>query len=422
MTNTSTKPMAQPRELATDFDSSGWSSWTNAKRPNGVPLDRWAGEWDDSIMEALPDCSGLYEWGVKAPDSDMIVPVYVGKTGGLTSENTFKKRVPNYLRTGSHGGMQRKMHEYLKRGFSFYVRTKPVPSSRVEALEKRQLAKYDYAFNIQDQDKTSERDAILFTAKDPASYPQLTSRQQPDRRCKAKPTGQEGAAPTGTGRSRGESSWDIFRKTVKGHGLRREEISALYQQYKDDAQAAQSLDTETASDARPQPETKPRPQVPVQPVARPQEKPRAPKPQLKPKGAAPAETRPRAPPRTRPEPRPSVSISTRPTVRASPRTRPQPERSTMVDPWMPFRPAPAPVMRPTMVDPWVPFRPAPAVPGWSGVYRPEPVHRPSGLGFGNPGPSRVPWNLGVRHSVSANPTGPLKKDGTPDMRFKSNWG
>lgn len=105
-------------------DGEGWSDWINAKRPNGVPLERWAGEWDISILEALPDEPGRYEWGIKAPDSDMVVPVYHGKTGGENSSNTLKKRLVKYVRDGSHGAMKQKMDELLKKGFTFYVRIK----------------------------------------------------------------------------------------------------------------------------------------------------------------------------------------------------------------------------------------------------------------------------------------------------------
>jgi hypothetical protein len=104
--------------------SEGWSSWLFFQVPNGTPLERWAGEWDESLLEALPNRSGLYEWGIQAPDSDLIVPVYIGKAGGEDSSHTLRDRVPRYLRDGSHGGVQRKMHDYLKRGFTFYFRVK----------------------------------------------------------------------------------------------------------------------------------------------------------------------------------------------------------------------------------------------------------------------------------------------------------
>jgi hypothetical protein len=108
-----------------------------------------------------------------------------------------------------------------------------VRAARVKAEESRLLAAYDYAFNIQEQHKAAERDAILFTGRSPTDYPQLTARQQPDRRCKPKPA--TDPTPLAQDRGRRESEWDRFRRSVKDRGLSTADQQALYDRYQEEA-------------------------------------------------------------------------------------------------------------------------------------------------------------------------------------------
>jgi hypothetical protein len=103
----------------------------------------------------------------------------------------------------------------------------PEPSDVVDAAEKEQLKKVDYAFNLQEQGRSEPRDPILFTGKKVKDYPQLTTRQQPDRRCKV--TTPDALAEE---RQRAKSEWDTFRSAIKGQGLSVAQQSKLYQHYK----------------------------------------------------------------------------------------------------------------------------------------------------------------------------------------------
>jgi len=161
------KPFREYHNLQ-GFQSEGrWSTWKKAM----VPKDTTSSEtylekrgpdqegfmWsniDDALCEVGGLC-GIYEWKATRPDQPDRV-VYVGSTCTRNDRcQRLKSRIIRYCKYGNH--KEELINDALSKGYELWVRYKQAEDEeRAKELENDLLAKYDYAWNIRENNRLRE--------------------------------------------------------------------------------------------------------------------------------------------------------------------------------------------------------------------------------------------------------------------------
>lgn len=97
---------------------------------------------------------GIYEIRIRRPNRQ-VIPVYIGST--CRERDTVDARIKEHCRPRSEKNDL--INEVMENGDSLWVRVKEFPDKE-EAMdeETEYLRRYDYAWNIRDQDKEEPRD------------------------------------------------------------------------------------------------------------------------------------------------------------------------------------------------------------------------------------------------------------------------
>ena len=142
-------------------NAKGWSNWVKAMVPpnaTGRNLEprgqNQVGFISLGIRNAFPNevrrC-GIYEWQARKQGQPNRV-VYVGST--CKDRDSLRRRIKEYYQYQSHKEVL--INEALRRGYELWVRVKPsggpAPRQHARNMENALLAKYDYAWNIRNNE------------------------------------------------------------------------------------------------------------------------------------------------------------------------------------------------------------------------------------------------------------------------------